>query len=71
MTPLRIMRYPTLCVHKEPATKLFEAAARGRTAVACLQKISVPYGCSLERLKGNKNHGDNTIPSVCVNLDFV
>lgn len=30
-----------------------------------------PFPRSLESLKGNKHHGDNTIPSVCVNLDFV
>lgn len=46
-------------------------AVRGRRAVAFLCKNFVPYGRSLESLKGNKHHGDNTIPSVCVNLDFV
>jgi len=69
MTPLGVMHYPTLCVQKEPATKL--RGAGGRRAVAFLCKNFVPYGCSLGSLEGNKHHSDNTIPSACANLDFV
>lgn len=51
MTPLRVRRYPTLCVQQEPAAGL--RGAGGRSAAAFLRENFVPPGRSLESLKGN------------------